>query len=970
MTTAKKRLKKMAVLGLSAAFIGASFANWQFTPMNVFAEVQETQEESSIADNQAFVATNVAIKSDLSTTFLVKIPTAASNVSAKVTFLDDVRNVELEKVSTEGENDTYSFVYDGVSAQHMTDDMLVRVDYEMSDKSYYAEQSVSVKDYCEQLASYDRYALNMPQDTYEKLIRLVTDMLDYGAAAQLYTEYQVDNLANENVDKILSDSGVAASEFVAVETTDASVSGDKYDGIVWQNPTVNYGSGVSISFRFKIVEDVPVSSVAIKATVGDDEKTLAISQTDTDGVYEATLNDVGVVDFDTPVTAKIYKDGQAVGRTFTYSVKSYVYNQQSKEGTVAALARATYTYGKSAVAFNGAHVHTFSGEPTIQAATCTTPGSITRNCTDCGEDDVQILVALGHDYDIKEDTIGVQTMHCSTCGDSLLNGTSPALYHNYTAADQIGENTNFRNQEGNLDRKNIESKKYANVSVVVKAACELSYEQDFVSNFYGGAGVGYSFYAEQAGKATVVFKVSSGWLTQTNWHTAAATGDMVFNKVFEVKINGQTVKVGDEVVLKGATGLKYEVCANWIYVPLEMDVDFGENRVELISLQPYDSNGELLYKDAGADGTQSTPLVDTVAVYTSVNVQESKNLTELQIAQNPSKTVYNEGDYIDMSGFVLNGKYSNYPTTEITNYTVSPSVDNPLTTDVDEIVVSVGSKSVSIPITVNALDKKLVLTTAPTKTEYKVGESFVADGMAVSLDVSGNVSSLTAEDYTVSGGENLAFGSVVTVTLNSDSSIKMNLPIKITTDILEFNSTAGLYSNVSTTGSVDVSFRDKDDALANAATNKTFISAKAGATITYSFTSTAAVKTNLILCASTAAVKSYGTANEWWPSETFDMQANKIFKLYVGTSESTLTEITVSDDVVFAGSSDGNGQGDLGLLGNFMEQTLAQVQLAEGVNIIKLVFVNESEWSYYNYKNGEQSGMAGFNMDYLRIVTK
>lgn len=623
MNRVKSNLKKLAVLGLSAIMLGSSFAGWQFAPTKVYADEQIEQTETQrTLDASVFLGSSVVITSDLSMQFAIQVPTGATGVKATVSFLDDVREVALSKGAVAGDKENYQFTYNGVSAQHMADQMTVRVEYDLNSIGYYAEEITSVKEYCEKVATFDEYDLAMPTESYENLIRLVTDMLNYGAAAQIYTEYDVENLANANVEQMLKDTDVKASEFTGLDETDFAISGEKGTDVIWKNPSVVYGNTVSMAFNFKLADGLNVGDFTLKATKGDKTTTLPIVATETEGVYSAQYKNVYATDFDTPITAQVYKNDVPTGYAVTYSIKSFAYNQQHNATTLADLAKATYLYGQSAVAFNGSHVHNFTQQEVVVPATCTTPGSITNYCEECG-DVVQVLVALGHDYDIKEETIGVQTFgECAICHTKPVQATTPALYHDYEVADQIGENTNFFDQKGINTRFNIEENNLASSSNTVDVACRLSTGDDFLKFFYGGAGVKYTFHAEQAGKAVIVIKASSGYIVDDQWKTTAETGDMVFNKVFDVALNGQKIDVADDVILEGKGGGTYAVCVNWMYIPLEMDVKQGENVVELTSLQPLKEDGSLLYKDAGANGTQSNPFLDTIAVYTDVAVVE------------------------------------------------------------------------------------------------------------------------------------------------------------------------------------------------------------------------------------------------------------------------------------------------------------------------------------------------------------
>jgi len=81
-----------------------------------------------------------------------------------------------------------------------------------------------------------------------------------------------------------------------------------------------------------------------------------------------------------------------------------------------------------------AHQHKF--ETVTVAATCTTDGSVTSTCA-CGEQTIEVLKALGHNYSCTETAPtftaeGSKVYTCATCGDTYAEAI-PATGHSYTA---------------------------------------------------------------------------------------------------------------------------------------------------------------------------------------------------------------------------------------------------------------------------------------------------------------------------------------------------------------------------------------------------------------------------------------------------------------------------------------------------------------------------------------------------------
>ena len=98
---------------------------------------------------------------------------------------------------------------------------------------------------------------------------------------------------------------------------------------------------------------------------------------------------------------------------------------------------------------------------------------------------------------------------------------------------------------------------------------------------------------------------------------------MVFNKVFDVFVNEQKINIPDDKILKGATNKEYYLAmGNWNYISLDnVNIRQGFNRIDLISKCPYKENTlDPLYFDEGANGTQSTPALDTISIYSNSNI--------------------------------------------------------------------------------------------------------------------------------------------------------------------------------------------------------------------------------------------------------------------------------------------------------------------------------------------------------------
>lgn len=256
-------------------------------------------------------------------------------------------------------------------------------------------------------------------------------------------------------------------------------------------------------------------------------------------------------------------------------------------------------------------------------------GTHSGTCSVCGtKADGQpcSYVYTSSEADGKQTLVGV----CSVCGYGVtktLEQTN-ANYHNVNASMLKGTNTIAWASGSYASRTSAIIQN--NGSDTVKKALDKSYGGDYVNYLYGGSRVEINLNLETETAASFVVKASSGWQTVANWPNYT-TGDMVFNKVFKAYIrhadgNVSEIAISDDMILKGTSG-GYEVMANWQYVTFANIALKAGDVFVLESLTPKTADGKYLYWDSEtqpkyvADNsvsqgtTQSTPILDTIAVY-------------------------------------------------------------------------------------------------------------------------------------------------------------------------------------------------------------------------------------------------------------------------------------------------------------------------------------------------------------------
>jgi hypothetical protein len=236
-------------------------------------------------------------------------------------------------------NGEYLFTFTNIPPQCMSDNIsatVYLVDANGEIVSTLAKKSdYSIKVYAQSVLT------NYAHD--ENLVQLVSDMLHYGATAQVYRDNNLGNLANVSVFGIKDQSGSvpADTDFdlpkPASQTLYFTSAGVRFD---YMN---NLYVTVSTKENARLV--IKVNGVVVNEITELDGTTVY-----TDPINATSFNDV--------YTFELY-EGETLAQTLTYSIKSYVYEMMNKTDAngeptkMAALARALYAYGESAVAVRG-----------------------------------------------------------------------------------------------------------------------------------------------------------------------------------------------------------------------------------------------------------------------------------------------------------------------------------------------------------------------------------------------------------------------------------------------------------------------------------------------------------------------------------------------------------------------------------------------------------------------------------------
>ncbi len=260
-----------------------------------------------------------------------------------------------------------------------------------------------------------------------------------------------------------------------------------------------------------------------------------------------------------------------------------------------------------------------------------------------------------------------QTMNIAGSLDNSNTNYESVYAHNFILSDSEGYlNANpfsERNKATEFNAKNAGGQN-------LPKAVAKSIGSNYLHYLYNGAGATSTFTSEDTFAGKLVIRAATGYLTNNS--NGFTTGDMQFNKVFDVLVNGYKVEVSDDIILPGKAGDYGDAMGNFVNIPLDAFFIKGDNKIEIISKKPLKEDGTLLYKDPGTNGTQSSPSLDSVEVYkykVCANDVETK-IVEQKCLENGKETLTFK-DY----GKVMNKVLPMYGSHVITGTKVSESSD-------------------------------------------------------------------------------------------------------------------------------------------------------------------------------------------------------------------------------------------------------------------------------------------------------
>jgi hypothetical protein len=200
-----------------------------------------------------------------------------------------------------------------------------------------------VAQYC-----YDKLA----ESTDAKLNTLLVDLLNYGAAAQVYSSYNNGSLCNANLtdeqkaygtQEAPSVSSVLNTKYATIENAAAK----------WKGATLQLGNAINLRVRFAAES---IEGLTVKFEIGGEAYYVSQFQEDAanPGTYVATFDQIKGRQLREDIFATVYQGETAISNTVRYSVESYAAAKwNDSNAKLAALVQAMMKYGDAAVAYLG-----------------------------------------------------------------------------------------------------------------------------------------------------------------------------------------------------------------------------------------------------------------------------------------------------------------------------------------------------------------------------------------------------------------------------------------------------------------------------------------------------------------------------------------------------------------------------------------------------------------------------------------
>ena len=252
-----------------------------------------------------------------------------------------------EKVTDYKETDKYYvFSYKGINPQLMNDNVTAVLHAKNKNEEYTSpEKIMSVKEYAYTML--DRYS----DDEHSKLRTLLVDLLNYGAAAQIYAGYQTDNLVNSDLTDVQKDwASKDTTEFKNIRNLNyKTISNPSAE---WKTCSLVLKNSIMVKVKFS-AKDVENKTVEIVLKNAKFTYTKDDFVNNGDGTYYVYCNELFANELSDDLLFTIYENGKPCSNTMLFSVESYarLVRDNYKDKPLDKMTTAMMLYGNSAKAY-------------------------------------------------------------------------------------------------------------------------------------------------------------------------------------------------------------------------------------------------------------------------------------------------------------------------------------------------------------------------------------------------------------------------------------------------------------------------------------------------------------------------------------------------------------------------------------------------------------------------------------------
>lgn len=277
---------------------------------------------------------SLSLSNDINIVYKALIPENYTDAYMVFTFAGEDYTV----YGTKNADGSYSYMFTEILPQMIGENIKATL-YATNE---YAEQvSVCIENY-----SVLTYCTNkLKSSTDAKFKTMLSDLLVYAKAAQVYAGYNTGVLVTDGLEGLMT-----PTEFSSV---DSSANKQKLDGTIdnsakWRSAGLLYENAMAMYIKFAATE---INNLEVRISINGESVSYGKNDfiLDSDGYYKLYFRGIYFTEFDDAVVATFMRNGVQVGQTLNYSVNTYIYkNQNHSDSATRELMRATYNYGASA----------------------------------------------------------------------------------------------------------------------------------------------------------------------------------------------------------------------------------------------------------------------------------------------------------------------------------------------------------------------------------------------------------------------------------------------------------------------------------------------------------------------------------------------------------------------------------------------------------------------------------------------